>query len=585
MDHNAILAKATAYVAAEPTDLFSNEIQALIAANQQNELYERFFSDLEFGTGGMRGVLGGGSNRMNTYNIRRATQGLANYVKKSNPGTAASAVIAYDSRRFSSVFALETALVFCANGITTYLFTALRPTPELSFAVRQLKATTGIVITASHNPKEYNGYKAYWSDGGQVVPPHDKAIVREVQSVTTIQTMERGDAENKGLLKWIDRDIDDRYIALIKSQSLQPQLVAAHGRSLKVVYTPLHGTGAMPVERTLSEMGIKVIMVPQQKEPDTEFSTIESPNPEEGSALAMALDLAKREKADLVIGTDPDADRIGIAVPDKAGEFVLVTGNQLGVLLCDYILSIKREQNALAVKSAIIKTIVTTELQRRIAERYGVECIDVLTGFKFIAEKIKEFEQSADPLTYLFGGEESYGYLVGTGVRDKDAVGAAAMTAEMTLYHRSRGLSLLERLYKIYQEYGYFEETLVSNYFKGASGITTMNAMMDNLRTAPPHDMHGLPVAEVRDYRDGTTFNSTTAQRTKNITLPSSNVLQFVLSDGSVVTARPSGTEPKIKFYASCCTAPGMTLSAAQALVSVKIAQIKQWIQEVIAAA
>jgi phosphoglucomutase len=577
MDKNEMLAaKAREYVEKEMDPFFREQVSRLLKEGNFTELNDRFYTDLAFGTGGLRGVIGGGFNRMNPYVVRKSTQGLANYVKKFVPDIRnASAVIAYDSRNFSDVFAREAALVLCANGIKTFLFTSLRPTPELSFAVRELKATIGIVVTASHNPPEYNGYKVYWNDGAQVVEPHDNGIINEVRSVSgaiPAITVEKATAD--GLLKMIDKEIDEKFISMVIGCSLRPELVKQQGKDLKVVFTPLHGTGAMPVAESLRRMGIEVIFVPEQKEPDGNFPTVPYPNPEEASAMKLSLELARKVKADLVIGTDPDADRLGIAAPD-GDDFILITGNQLGALLGDYIFSTRKELGTLPKKAAFVKTIVTTELQRLIAESYGALSFDVLTGFKYIGEKIREFELEVDGPQYMFGGEESYGYLVNTAVRDKDAVSAATMTAEVALYHRSQGRTLLDQLNAIWKKYGYFEEALVSGTFKGESGLITMKKLMEQLREDPPATFAGQAVSMVKDYLNGTTYYVSTKERKKDIELPSSNVIQFILSDNSIVTARPSGTEPKIKFYASCRSNPGEQIENGKTIVKQKIALIR----------
>ncbi|MFP4013781.1 MAG: phospho-sugar mutase [Chitinispirillaceae bacterium] len=575
MDTQALKEKAQEYIRLEQDAYFRGQVEELVKKEDWTELNDRFFTDLAFGTGGLRGVIGGGYNRMNPFTVCRATQGLANYIKKAVPADQASAVIAYDSRNFSDLFAMQAALVLCANGIKTYLFTSLRPTPELSFAVRKLKATTGIVVTASHNPPEYNGYKVYWDDGAQVVAPHDKLIIEEVRAVTNeISVISEKDALEEGRLVMIDKEVDEPFIQMVKDQSVRPQLVKEKGKDLKVVFTPLHGTGTMPVETALRDMGIEVIFVEEQKEPDGNFPTVDYPNPEDASAMKLSLDLAKEVGADLVMGTDPDADRLGIAVPDENGQYVLVSGNQLGALLADYIFSSRKEVGTLPSKPAFIKTIVTTDLQRLIAEEYGAQVYNTLTGFKYIGEKIREFESQADGPSYIFGGEESYGYLVNTEVRDKDAVSAATMTAEMALYHRTRGRTLLDQLRNIWNRYGYFQEMLLSKTFKGESGLKVMNDLMEKFRKTPPTEFAGQKVLAVKDYREGTTFDPTAGTLEKNIDLPSSNVLQFILDDESVITARPSGTEPKIKFYASCRSEKGKDLDAAMAEVSKKIETI-----------
>lgn len=578
MEKAEIQAKAREYLSLEKDDTFRKQIEELIKAENWEELEDRFYTELEFGTGGLRGVIGGGYNRINPYVVQRATEGLATYVEKNATTEEPAAVIAYDCRRYSSEFAHHAALVFAAHGVKTYLFSSLRPTPELSFAVRKLGATVGIVVTASHNPPEYNGYKVYWDDGAQIVAPHDAGIIEEVRSVKRApHVMPQKTAEKKRLLVYIDDEIDDAFVTAAKSVAIRPKLTIDHGSELNVVYTPLHGTGAMLIERTLGELGIDVVTVPEQREPDGEFPTVASPNPEDGAALEMAIELAKRNGADLVIGTDPDSDRIGIAVPD-GDEFVLVTGNQLGALLVDYVFSSLSELKRLPKKPAFVKTIVTTELQTRIARRYGATCFDTLTGFKHIAALIRRFESQRNGPTYVIGGEESYGYLIGTEVRDKDAVSAAVMTCEMALYHRRAGKSVLGRLNEIYLEYGYFEENTISRYFTGKSGLDVMTGLMDGLREGPPFEIAGLRVETVRDFLTGETTDRTTSATRADIDLPRSNVLQFVFEDGSILSARPSGTEPKIKFYVSCCEAPGIALETARSRVREKIETISGYV-------
>ena len=565
MDIRELKNKAEEYMQMEKNEYFRKEMAEVLAKEDAEELNDRFYTGLSFGTGGLRGVIGGGYNRMNPYTVRKATQGLADYIRKQT-GTSGSAVIAYDSRHFSDLFAKEAALTLCANGIKTSLFSSLRPTPELSFAVRELGATAGIVVTASHNPPEYNGYKVYWSDGGQITPPHDSGIIEMVRAVESpADSMPEEEAVKKGLLNYIDSEIDDRFVSMVKKYFLNPELIRAKGGELKVVYTPLHGTGTMLVERILSELGIKVITVPQQREPDGDFPTVDYPNPEEASAMKLALELGKKEGADLVLGTDPDADRLGIAVPGPDGEFILVSGNQLGCLLGDYIFSELKAKNRMPGKPRLVKTIVTTELQRLIAESYGAEVYDVLTGFKYIGEKIKEFESSGED--YVFGGEESYGYLVETEVRDKDAVSAAVISAEMALVDRERGMSLLDHLNDIYRRYGYFEEILISRTFKGQKGLETIKNLMQQFRTRSPKELGGIPVKVIKDFKAGTE-TVTASGKTGPTGLPVSDVMQFVLDDDSIVTARPSGTEPKIKFYASCRA--GSVLGHEEAVASVR---------------
>jgi len=586
VDNQTLLAKAKQYISVEQDDFFRAQVEKFVADNNSSELNDRFYTDLEFGTGGLRGVIGGGYNRMNSYTVKRATQGLANYIKKNVPDTSgASVVIAYDSRNFSDVFSLTAALTLCASGIRAYLFTGLRPTPELSFAVRLLKATAGIVITASHNPPEYNGYKAYWSDGGQVLPPHDTGIIKEARAVTgRVAEMPKDEAIKKGLLVMVDQEVDGPFLDMVKRQCLRPALVKERGNKLTVVYTPLNGAGAMPVGRALAELGISVTFVPEQEKPDGNFPTVKFPNPEEASAMKLALELGKAKKADLVMGTDPDADRIGVAAPEGQGGFRLITGNELGALLVDYVLSTRKKLGTLPKNGIVIKTIVTSELQRLIAEEYGVRCMDVLTGFKYIGEKIREFETMKDGPVFLFGNEESYGYLTSPEVRDKDAVSTAVVSAEMTLYHQSMGKTLVDRLKELWKEYGYFKETGISGYFKGETGLAAMGKLMERLRTDPPVDFAGQEIDAVKDYKKGVTTTVKTGAIKKDISLPSSNVLQFLLADGSQVTARPSGTEPKIKFYLSCRgpagAPPGPSAEAVQRKIDAMSVQIKKLIDE-----
>lgn len=572
MEQKELDTKISDYLNFEEHSFFINDLQKVVDSNNSEELNDRFYMDLEFGTGGLRGVIGGGYNRINPYIIRKSTTGLANYINKMTDK--GSVAIAYDSRNFSELFAEEAALILCSKGIKVYLFTSLRPTPVVSYTVRKLSCTAGIVVTASHNPAEYNGYKVYWSDGGQIVPPHDDAIIAEVNAVSgNIRTMAKDEAVKKGLLVDADSLIDDSYVELVKSCSLRPELMESEGKNLKVVYTPLHGAGTMLVERTLGEMGINVITVPEQREPDGDFPTVAFPNPEIVEAMELGLKLAEKENADILLGTDPDSDRLGIAVPD-GDKFVLITGNQLGVLLGDYIFSTLKEKGLLGGNSAFVKTIVTTELQRIVAESYGLKSYDVLTGFKYIAEKIKEFEKTGEK--YIFGGEESYGYLVTDEVRDKDAVSAAFLTVELALYHRSMGKSVLDRLKEIWKEFGYFEELLISRYLKGEKGKAQMEDMMSSMRKNPPSKFGGIPLSFMKDYKTGETFTMETGKKKKNIELPSSNVLQFLLQDGSMVTIRPSGTEPKIKFYASCKTDPGTVLEVAIKEVAEKLKKIEE---------
>ena len=568
MDYNEILQRAEDYIAQEKDQGFCQEVKDLIAADNRAELEDRFYQNLEFGTGGLRGVIGGGTNRMNTWVINNATQGLANYIIKTYPEKAKagqlSAVVAYDSRRFSDVFAQATACIFAANGFKTYLFTSLRPTPELSYAIRTLGCDTGVVVTASHNPPQYNGYKAYWNDGAQVIEPHDQGIINEVNSVTQVKTISKEEAIKAGSLVMIDKEIDEKYWAMVKSQLFRPDLIKEKASEVKIVYTPLHGTGAMHVEKVLGDLGLTVITVPEQREPDGNFSTVEKPNPEEAPALKMALELAKKEKADVVMATDPDADRFGGAVPDAAGNYVLITGNQMGALLCDYILTSRQELGRMPANPAVIRSIVTSTFADKICAANGVHLAECLTGFKWIAAVMADFEKTGSH-SYVFGFEESYGYNVETEVRDKDGVSAAAMCAEMTLYWRSQGKSLLQRLEELFTQFGYFEDRSISRNFAGASGVTTMKGIMARLREEGLKSLGGQKGVLIRDIQTSTSYDPANPSDKKSVDLPKSNVLQFFLENGTVVSARPSGTEPKIKFYVNSMVPPTGNLADSKA--------------------
>ncbi len=539
MEKSEILQRAKDYIAAEQDERFRKEIEDLVAKEDYTELEDRFYQTLEFGTGGLRGIMGGGTNRMNTLEINMATQGLANYVLKAFPEKAKagtlSAVVAYDSRLNSDVFAEATALIFAANGIKAYLFSSLRPTPELSFAIRTLKADTGVVVTASHNPRMYNGYKAYWNDGAQVIEPHDVGIIEEVNKVKDVKTMTRVEAISTGKLVIIDKEIDEKFWDMCKAQLFRPDLIKEKAKDVRIVYTPLHGTGAMHVEKVLGDLGLNILTVPEQREPDGNFPTVEKPNPEEKPALKMAVDLATKEKADGLMATDPDSDRFGTAFPDKDGNFVLLSGNQMGALLMEYVFLSRKELGKMPANPACIRSIVTSPFGDYICKKYGVKMFDCLTGFKWIANVEANFEK-AGTYNYVFGLEESYGYKVEKEVMDKDGVSAAAMCAEMILYWRSQGKSLLEHLDDMYKEYGYFEDRAISQNFPGQSGVQTMKEIMAKMRSNPPATLGGQKVVKVRDLMN-------------DPDLPKSNVLQFYLESGTIVSARPSGTEPKIKFY------------------------------------
>ncbi len=511
--------------------------------NDQQELIESFYKDLEFGTGGLRGIMGAGSNRMNKYTVGAATQGFANYLRKNFPGMEQLKVaIAYDSRNNSKYFAQVTADVFSANGIKVYLFDDLRPTPELSFAIRHFKCQGGIVITASHNPKEYNGYKAYWDDGGQLISPHDKNVIKEVQQITDISSVKF--ESNPSLIELIGEEVDRVYLEHIKSLSLSPDVIQRQ-KELKIVYTPIHGTGAKLVPQALKSFGFdSVHVVEEQAVADGNFPTVISPNPEEPAALEMALRKADKIGADLVMATDPDADRVGIAVR-KDGKLVLLNGNQAATLLIYYLLEKWHENGKLLGKEYIVKTIVTTELLVDIAHKYRVEYFDVLTGFKYIADIIKELEGKKQ---FIGGGEESYGYLVGDFVRDKDAVSSCAMLAEVAAWASDKGMGMYDLLKQIYSEFGFYKEKLISVVRKGKAGAEEIQQMMDNFRNKTPEQFNGSKVVVVKDYQSGKEKNLLTGEE-KDILLPRSNVLQFFTEDGSKISVRPSGTEPKIKFY------------------------------------
>lgn len=552
MEQKEILERAKQYIAEETDVKFRSEVEELIAKNDFNELEDRFYQSLEFGTGGLRGVMGGGTNRMNTLNIAKATQGLANYLIKAFPEEAKNgtlkACIAYDSRHNHDKFSDVTARVFAANGIKAYLFTSLRPTPELSFAIRELGCQTGVVVTASHNPPQYNGYKAYWADGAQVVEPHDTGIIDEVNAVKEVKLIDKEEAVKAGKIVLIDKEIDDKFQAMIKSNLYRPELIKEKASSVKVVYTPLHGTGAMHVEKVLGDLGLNVITVPEQREGNGDFPTVEKPNPEEAPALKMAVELAKKEKADVVMATDPDADRFGTAFPDKDGNYVLVSGNQMAALLADYVLLCKKEFNRMPENPVLIRSIVTSPFVDKIAENYNVTLREVLTGFKWIAWEEGQMELRGKE-HYVFGLEESYGYLVETEVRDKDGVSAAAMCAEMTLYWASKGKSLLERLNDLYKQCGLFEDVAISKYFPGVTGPGIMKGIMTKLRTEGLKELGGKKVLKIRDIQQSVQFDPADPSKKEELAFPKSNVLQFFLEGGTIVSARPSGTEPKIKFY------------------------------------
>lgn len=522
------------------------ELEAI--KDDEKEIKERFFKELEFGTGGLRGILGAGCNRMNIYTVRKATQGLANYIIKQN-GQEKGVVIAYDSRRMSPEFALQAALCLAANNVKAYLFESLRPTPELSFAVRELGCIAGIVITASHNPPEYNGYKVYWEDGAQITYPKDVEIIDEVNAIkdfSEVRITSRKEALDKGLLCIIGKEIDDRYIENLKKQIINP--VSGEGADINIVYTPLNGTGNKPVRRILKEMGFKnVYVVPEQENPDSEFTTVGYPNPEDPSVFNLAKELAKKVDADIILATDPDADRLGVQVKDKNGEYVLFNGNMTGALIAEYVFSQKARKGLVPKNSALVKTIVTGNISNRIAEEYNAKLIEVLTGFKYIGEQIKLFEQTGS-YEFVFGYEESYGYLVGTHSRDKDAVVSAMILCEAAAYYKSQGITLYEQMENIFKKYGYYEEQTVSVTLKGIEGMEKIKAIMEEFRKNPPKTIGDYRVLRYRDYMTDTITDVGTGKVVPT-GLPKSNVLYYELNDDAWCAIRPSGTEPKIKLY------------------------------------
>ena len=519
--------------------------------DNETEIKERFYADLEFGTGGLRGIIGAGTNRMNRYTVRKATQGLANFILKE--GTQEKGVaIAHDSRRMSVEFAEEAALCLCANGIKAYVFDSLRPTPELSFAVRKLGCTAGIVVTASHNPPEYNGYKVDWADGAQITPPYDTGILSEVKAVTdyaNVKSTDRASAEKAGLFVTIGKEIDDAYMVELKKQIKRQDCIDAVGKDLKIVYTPLHGTGNLPARRILKEIGFpNVTVVPEQELPDGDFPTVSYPNPEAAEAFALALALAKRQDADLVLATDPDADRLGVYVKDgKSGEYKCLTGNMSGCLLADYEIGQWKEQKGLPAGGTLVKTIVTTNLADAVAEKYGVREIEVLTGFKYIGEQIKRFEESGQG-AYLFGFEESYGCLIGTYARDKDAIVATMALCEAAAYYRTKNMTLWDAMVALYEELGYYKDGIFSLTMKGLDGKEKIGRIMDTLRKNPPKTIGAYTVEASRDYLQDVVCDNRTGEK-KETGLPKSNVLYYDLNENSWCCVRPSGTEPKIKIY------------------------------------
>lgn len=526
------------------------ELEAI--SGDDKEIKERFYKDLEFGTAGLRGIIGAGTNRMNVYTVGKASQGLANYILSQGEETVKKGIaIAYDSRNMSPEFAEATALIMAANGIPAHIYPSLRPVPMLSFAVRHLGCTAGVVITASHNPPEYNGYKVYWADGGQVPAPRDGEIIKEVNKVenyTDIKKISLEEAKAKNLYYVIDSSVDDAFVENVKSRALNNDLVKKLGDDFKVVYTPIHGSGNIPVRRILEESGFKnVYVVKEQELPDGNFPTVGYPNPENPDVFTLAIALAKEKNADIIVGTDPDADRVGAVVKDDKGDYIVLTGNMTGALLTEYILSQRKEQGKLPANGAVIKTIVTTEMTRYICEEYGIKLFDVLTGFKYIGEKIKEFEQSGE-YEYVFGFEESYGSLPGTYARDKDAVAATLLICEMAAYYKSKGMTLYDGLLALYKKYGFCKEGIKSLTLKGIEGLEKIQKIMATFRENTPSEFAGIAVTWARDYKTKVFKNVKTGE-TEEDTLPVSDVLHYTLEDGTWICIRPSGTEPKLKFY------------------------------------
>ena len=525
------------------------ELKAI--SDDDNEIKERFYKDLEFGTAGLRGIIGAGINRMNIYVVRRATQGLANYIIKQG-GQGKGVAIAYDSRRMSPEFAEEAALTLAANGIKAYKFESLRPTPELSFAVRELGCVAGINITASHNPPEYNGYKVYWEDGAQFTPPHDKGVTEEVLAITdlsAVKTATRAEAEAAGKYEIIGQAIDDKFIGHVMAQVVNQDAIDKMQKDIRIVYTPLHGTGNLPARRALKELGFEnVYDNKQQKLPDGEFPTVSYPNPEAAEAFALGLKLAKEVNADLVLATDPDADRLGVYVKDtKSGEYIPLTGNMSGSLLCDYVLSQKQAAGKIPADGQVVKSIVTTNLVDAVAASYGCELVEVLTGFKFIGQQILKNEHTGHG-TYLFGLEESYGCLIGTYARDKDAISATVALCEAAAYYKMKGMTLWDAMVAMYEKYGYYKDAVKSIELKGIEGLAKIQEILDTLRNNTPKTIGSYKVVSARDYKLDTIKNMETGE-VKPTGLPSSNVLYYDLNDGAWLCVRPSGTEPKVKFY------------------------------------
>ena len=547
-------------------DYFDQETknELLKIQNDEKEIEDRFYKNLEFGTGGLRGVIGAGTNRINKYTVRRATFGLANYIleKCGEEGKNKGVVIAYDSRYKSEEFCIEAAKTLAACGIKTYIFDSLRPTPQLSFAVRHLGCVAGIVITASHNPPEYNGYKVYWTDGGQVCPDIAKEIITEVNKIEDYSTIPTTDS-NSELIITLDETVDRAFCDAVKEQVINQELINKVGKDLKIIFTPIHGTGNLPIRRVLSEVGFEnVSVVKEQEMPDSNFSTVAYPNPEEKEVFDIAIEMAKKDGADIIIGTDPDCDRVGVVVKDNDGEYIVLNGNQVGSLLVDYVMSNKVEEIKEMHNPMIVKTIVTSELGAEIAKSYNVGCVDTLTGFKFIGEKIHQYEED-NSATFIMGYEESYGYLVGTHARDKDGVVSALLISEMAAYYYDKGMTLYEGLQEVYKKYGYYREELQSITLKGIDGMEQIKYIMNTFRTSNIEEIAGIKVAELKDYSQGID------------SLPKSDVLKFILEDNSWIAVRPSGTEPKIKFFYGCN-------GAERELVDNKLEEIMKYVNDMV---
>jgi len=549
MDNEKLKLSALEYLSQEKDRRFSAELKTVIDNQDDNELHDRFYTTLKFGTAGMRGLIGGGFNRINPLIVRKVTQGLADYIESHSTGSTNRVVIAYDSRNYSREFAEAAAGVLCGNGITVFLHSAMRPVPMLSFAVRELAAQAGIVITASHNPPSYNGYKVYWSDGAQVTPPHDEGIAKSAGRITSsdmISEMSLAAAEKKGVLVWLNEEFDEHYYAMVKKTLVHPELFSDNSltRKFTVVYTPLHGSGSVPVQKICGDLGINLHVVAEQDNADGNFPTVELPNPEDPGAMKMALELGEKVEASLIMGTDPDADRLGIAIPSSSNSsgFLLLTGNQTASLLCDYMIERLNLPEGDNSSLYCVKSLVTTDLFRDIAERHGVKSIDTLTGFKYIAEQIARGEAAGKQ--FVCGAEESFGYLTNSSVRDKDAVSTAVIVIEMMLWYAKNGYTIIERLEELWSRYGRYDESVVSKTLSGVNGLKKIEAIMDNLRKEPPSEFGGMAVTEFTDLSQGTSG------------LPKADVLIMQLKGGSKLVVRPSGTEPKIKFYIFSYCAP-----------------------------